>query len=181
MAGAKVSAANECDREIVITSREQRSGKPVIRSVFLLLPTEPCDRRAKDRFNLGYNSKRVTTLKACTNTSDDACAIPSLSSAVGTGRSRIIADLYHDATASSSITFRKTQHRVPVRDARKVRNFLVFSGKSVHKWRLLELFLKRGELLLQLDDFVAQVCDFPFEVYQTLGVSCGDTRFVSGG
>jgi hypothetical protein len=92
-----------------------------------------------------------------------------------------MAEVYHDATAPSSITFRKTQHRVPVRDARGVCIFLVIAGKSVHNRRLLKLFLKRGELLLQLGDFIPQVGDFPFEVHQTLGVSRGDTRFVSGG
>jgi hypothetical protein len=91
-----------------------------------------------------------------------------------------MAEVYHDATASSSITFRKTQHRVPVRDARGVCIFLVIAGKSVHNRRLLKLFLKRGELLLQLSDFVAQIGDFPFEVHQTFGVGCRDTRFVPG-
>jgi hypothetical protein len=94
-----------------------------------------------------------------------ACAIPSPFSAVGTGRIRIIAELYHVATASSSITFRKTQHHVPVRAVREMCNFLVYAGKSVHKQRLLKLFLKGRKLLFQFGDFLAKVGDFPFEVH----------------
>jgi hypothetical protein len=92
-----------------------------------------------------------------------------------------MAEVYHEATGPYSILFRKTQHRVPVRDARGVCIYLVNAGKSVHKRRLLKLFLKRGELLLQLGDFIPQIGDFPFEVHQALGVCCSDTRFVSGG
>lgn len=92
-----------------------------------------------------------------------------------------MAEVYHDATAPSSITFRKTQHRVPVRDARGVCIFLVIAGKSVHNRRLLKLFLKCGELLFQLGYLISQICHFPFEVHQAFGVGCGDARFVPGG
>ena len=97
---------------------------------------------------------------------------------IGTGRDRIIAELYHNATASISITFRKTQHRVPVRGASGVCNFLVFAGKSVHKRRLLKLLLKRGKLLFELGDFVSEVGDFPFELHEAFRVGCGDGGFI---
>ena len=48
----------------------------------------------------------------------------------------------------------------------------------MHKRRLLELFLKRGELLFEFGDFVAEVGDFPFEVHEAFGVGCGDAGFV---
>jgi hypothetical protein len=108
----------------------------------------------------------LRVLKPWVNAIDDACASPSPFSAVGTGRNRIIAELYHSATGTSSITFRKTQHHVPVRDYCCVCNFLVYAGKSVHNRRLLELFLKGGELLFQFGDFIAQVGDFPFEFHE---------------
>ena len=57
-------------------------------------------------------------------------------------------------------------------------NFLVDGGKSVHKRRLLELFLKGGELLFEFGDFVAEVGDLPFELHEAFGVGCGDTGFV---
>lgn len=110
----------------------------------------------------------------------DACAIPSPVSAVGTGRSSIIADLYQGTSPCSSVHFRKTQHHVPVLDTRELCNLLVHSGKSVHKRRLLKLFLKCSELLFQFGDFVAQVDDFPFEFHQSFRVGCSDARFVGG-
>ena len=100
----------------------------------------------------------------------DACAIPSPFSAVGTGRSSIIADLYQGTSPCSSVHFRKKQHSVPVLDESRVCNLLVHSGKSVHKRRLLKLFLKRRELLFQFGDFTAKVSDFPFKIDQSVRV-----------
>jgi hypothetical protein len=109
----------------------------------------------------------------------DACAIPSPFSAVGTGRDSIISDLYQGTSPCSSVHFRKMQHHVPVLGTHGVCNLLVRSGKSVHKRRLLKLFLKCSELLFQFGDFVAKVDDFPFEIDQTFRVRCGHARFVA--
>jgi hypothetical protein len=50
----------------------------------------------------------------------------------------------------------------------------------VHKRRLLELLLKRCELLFQIGDFISQVGDFPLEVYQPFGVRCHDACLAFG-
>ena len=98
-------------------------------------------------------------------------------SSIGTGRIRIMADLTAMQLPEVGLLFVK--HNIAYQYAiRYVQLFGLFVEKSAHNRRLLKLFLKRRESLLQLRNLVPQVGDFPFKLHQSFGECGTDARFV---